>query len=594
MRSRQSGLIGIAAALLAFGIRLVRSNHVLTEGMPLLSAFDELYHWRRITFSAANFPAVLEFDPSRGLGGAFVPWPPLYDLAAAAIALLAGATDTYAVLRVIIWIPPVVTSMLIGLTVAVVARHSTLAGALLAVPLACGPFLAVSSSIGDVDHHFLEPFLTFAVMGSTILVARSAGMRTALVSGIALGLALILSLFVQTALIVAAGIAFFCILIVARRPEALVAGLVGFTLCATAVATYRVTRAPGFPGGPWFLGWTHAALLLGAAAALVIVLFLERRRCRRMISGTAGIVIGALVVAATPDAADSVLGGVRFFRGDPWLASIDEFQPVWKTTSSIANYAAALALGGISAIFLVVRRVRTPAGVVMGLFALVYIAASLPNRRFSTISSVLAAVAAATVVATLWREWKGRRGLAVAAAALLVLLPPIQLASWWSGGTVGWPRGTLDFLRVATLLRDRGAPGRVLAPWSFGHLLNVLGERAVVLDNFGTMPDPDTFRAAHMVLLTRDERRVAAFADRHDIRYIVLENPQKGLMLYAQYAGLPEEIFRRGRQPTTYAMSLWYPRAYFGSGPPLRDFRRVATVGSTVVMERVKPAESRY
>ena len=587
MRSRLSALIGITAALIAFAVRLIRSNQVFSEGMPLLGAFDELYHWKRITFSAANFPAVLEFDPSRGLGGAFVPWPPLYDLGAAAIALLAGAADASAVLRVIPWIPPIVTSALIGVTVAVVARHSTVAGVLLVLPLACGPFLALSSGVADIDHHFLEPFLALAVMGATILVVHRTGMRAAIASGVALSLALTLALFVQTALIVAAGIAFVCILIVARRSEAFVAGALGFALCAAVVAAYRVTRPPGFPGGPWFLGWTHAALLLGAAAALAIVLFVDRRGGRRMVGVAAGIVAGALVVGATPDAADSFLGGLRFFGGDPWLASIDEFQPVWKPMSRIPDYAAALAVGAISAIFLLSRRLRTPAGIVVGLFALVYITATLPNRRFSTISSVLAAVAAAIFIARLWEE-QGRRRLTVAAAALFVLLPPIQLASWWSsGGAVGWPGQTVDFVRVATLLRDRGGAGRVLAPWSYGHILNVMGERAVVLDNFGTMPDPAAFQAAHRILLAHDEGRIAAFCDRHDIRYIVLENPLKGLMLYPQYAGLPEEIFRRGRQPTRYAMSLWYPRAYFGTGPPLQHFRRVGTVGSAVVMERV-------
>src|SRR6266850_5266906 len=59
--------------------------------------YDDLYHAKRIAWSAAHFPQVLAFDPDRGLSGAFCPWPPLYDLGCAAVAL-AGVP-----LR---WLPP--------------------------------------------------------------------------------------------------------------------------------------------------------------------------------------------------------------------------------------------------------------------------------------------------------------------------------------------------------------------------------------------------------------------------------------------------------------------------------------------------------
>src|SRR6266481_4697750 len=57
--------------------------------------YDDLYHAKRIAYSAAHFPHVLTFDRDRGLNGAFCPWPPLYDFACALIR---------APLR---WLPPI-------------------------------------------------------------------------------------------------------------------------------------------------------------------------------------------------------------------------------------------------------------------------------------------------------------------------------------------------------------------------------------------------------------------------------------------------------------------------------------------------------
>ena len=45
------------------------------------------------------------------------------------------------------------------------------------------------------------------------------------------------------------------------------------------------------------------------------------------------------------------------------------------------------------------------------------------------------------------------------------------------------------WVRAAAFLRDQPRPGRVLAPWSMGHAIDVLGARPVIVDPFGTMSD---------------------------------------------------------------------------------------------------------
>jgi hypothetical protein len=61
-------------------------------------------------------------------------------------------------------------------------------------------------------------------------------------------------------------------------------------------------------------------------------------------------------------------------------------------------------------------------------------------------------------------------------------------------------------------------PGRVLAPWEMGHALDVLGGHAVVIDNFGSMPDPALFDAANAALAGRD---LARFCREHQVRYVI-------------------------------------------------------------------------
>jgi dolichyl-diphosphooligosaccharide--protein glycosyltransferase len=587
---RKTGLLlAFGAAILAFGLRIANAPRVFQHGLPMLAPFDELYHWKRITFSVQNFPAILSFDPDRGLSGAFCPWPPLYDLGAAAIALLAGASSAFEVLRVIVWIPPVVTSLLIGVTIAILGRGAPRMAVVAAMPMAAAPFLVFASSLADIDHHFLEPFLALAIAGATVLVLRAADVRRAVLSGIALAAAIAAAMFVQTALIVAAALAFACVLFggaAGTGAKPLQAAIIGFGGSALAVAAYRLGQPPGYPDGPWFLGWSHAALLAGAAAAAAVLLLLDRDRPRTVAAGLIAVIAGAMVVAVVPGTANSLASGVRFFGGNPWLATIDEFQPVWKPLSRIPNYAAALLPGALAAAAMLIGpHRRRPAEFTIAVFTLAYVVATVTNRRFSTVSTAIAAVAAAMFIHHLWSR-HGKRLAVVIATAIVVALPPLQLASWWASGVPSGLSGeAVNFFRAANFLRDRGGEGRVLAPWSYGHMFDVLGESPVVLDNFGTMPDPETFRVAHEILLSRDERAVAAFCDRYDIRYVVLETPFRGIVQSAKFAGIPIETFASGNRLRPEAGRTWYWSAFFDSAK-LRAFRRIGGDDRVVILER--------
>src|SRR5437867_3552784 len=93
-----------AIFVIALTLRLGNARLVFVDRLPRIAPFDELYHWKRITWSAQHFPHVLENDRDRGESGAFCPWPPLYDVGAAAAVRVFGARSAAGVLWRIIWI----------------------------------------------------------------------------------------------------------------------------------------------------------------------------------------------------------------------------------------------------------------------------------------------------------------------------------------------------------------------------------------------------------------------------------------------------------------------------------------------------------
>src|SRR5437660_9466264 len=80
--NRLAAMRPLLVPLLVFATALA----VRTAGRHDIPPFDDLYHAKRIAFTAAHFPDVLSFDPDRGFHGAFCPWPPFYDLAMGAAA----------------------------------------------------------------------------------------------------------------------------------------------------------------------------------------------------------------------------------------------------------------------------------------------------------------------------------------------------------------------------------------------------------------------------------------------------------------------------------------------------------------------------
>jgi asparagine N-glycosylation enzyme membrane subunit Stt3 len=444
---------------------------------------DELYHWKRIEFSAQHFPQVLERDPDRGVDGAFCPWPPLYDLSAGLIARIFG-------MRVVPFIPPLAGALAAALaTMWIFRRSGALAAWSAGIALASSPFIVTQSWVGSIDHHFLEWPLVLL-----IIVTMDSRGRLSSTS------AMCAALFVQTALIIACGLAF----IFAKRKDA-------FFVAAIVVAIYRATRTPGYPNSAWFLGWPHVILLVAAGVALAV-------RPRAL-----GLAIG--IAIAVPLCGTPVMQGLHFFGGDRWLQSIVEFQPMWKSPpASLISQIVGLGAGA-----LLVWRKRTP----LSWFAIAFLILTIINRRFWSISIPLLAIAGAIAAASI-----AQKHLRIAAVAAIALIPALQLAAWMRYPQPPVARYQQAWIDAANFLRSQ-PQGRVLAPWAMGHSFDVIGKHPVIVDGFGTMPDEALFWRASAAMQSKTPEELARNCDAMHVRYVAWYQ----LAPHPGFAN-PRELFR--------------------------------------------------
>ncbi|MGH9317191.1 MAG: STT3 domain-containing protein [Thermoanaerobaculia bacterium] len=576
---RKAAIVAGVVFLAALLPRIANIKTAFVQGNPQFSPYDELYHAKRILYSAAHPFHVLGFDPDRGPRGAFCPWPPLYDLAAGLTARLLGGRSSVQVLSRVSWFPPVVSAFaaaFVGswLTRKVGVSAGLLAGFGIAI---CPPFID-RSRLAAIDHHFLELPLT---LGLVAAVARLRGTRSRgeiLARGLSLGLALSVALFVQPALLLTAATALLVVLFFEpKETGARAAAGLGFLVSSAAVFLYRIAQPSGYPDNEWYLGIPYAGALLGAAVASAVQLRLLTRNVRRTPSGAIALAVGGLAAAAIPRVAPALLAGSQFFGGDPWLRSATEFRPLFLPQNAL--FWGDFCLLGGGAVLLLPMSFSLPwrsgSRAVLLAFSIVSLLASISSMRFLAASAPVLMISGAVFAADL--KATGHRRLAVAAA--LLLLAPAALLS---AGRVKRPKPELDrevlpLVRAAQQLRARtDAPGRVLSSWSWGHLFDVVGGRPVLIDNFGaSLGRGDFENAAGLVLATREET-VARNCRKNAVRFIVLENPLLSLPDQAEAAGFPRAAFEESGtgkageiRPRPLMRATFWWRTYFDPSGPL-------------------------
>ena len=573
---RQALAVSSIAFLAAFLLRIANYSTAFVGGIPQLSPFDEMYHAKRIVHSSVHPLTVLDFDPNRGVGGAFCPWPPLYDLAAGGAARLGGGTTAVKAVARASWIPPIVASLVAALVAAWLARRvGTGAGLLAGLAVAVSTDFIDRSRLGAIDHHFLEFPLVLALVGAVALVHRSTSRREAVGSGAILGLVLTAALLVQTALLLAGAIVLATVFLRDRRERLpRFSASIGFFTAAAFVFLYRQLQPPGYPDSPWYLGVPHAAALAAAGAVCLAQWRLLKGGTRPVAGGGIAAAIGLLVLAAVPRAPAALLGGSRFLGGDPWLASIVEFQPLFVGPDRIAWADLGLLGGGIllGVAAATTRSWRQGDRALLLAFTLGYAAAASSSSRFLAIAAPLGAVAGAVAVADVRRA---RGAAAGALAAAVLLLPSLAMSS----GRVIRPASPVThdmvpLLSTAEFLRNPATPpGKVLGPWSWGHLFNVVGGRGVLLDNFGTVGGQTEFENATSATLATRERNVADFCAERGVKFVVLQDPLPYFGSHAEMSGFPRTAYERAgvergteASATPLMKSTFWWRAYFEGG----------------------------
>src|SRR5438034_3126488 len=124
--------------------------------------------------------------------------------------------------RASVCIPPFLFALFAAAVAAALWRFGALAAATAGFTLAFSPYLIGVSRFAHIDHHYVEPLLVLLIV---VCAARR--------NGLLLGVAITLALFIQTALIVAAALAFIVMLDHPRE------GARAFALPAAAIVLYR-------------------------------------------------------------------------------------------------------------------------------------------------------------------------------------------------------------------------------------------------------------------------------------------------------------------------------------------------------------------
>lgn len=561
-----AGLVAAIVFLSALVARIANLGSAFVGGVPQFEPFDDLYHAKRILYSARNLGRVSDLDDRRGPHGSFCPWPPLYDGVAGAAARLLGGVSTKGILSRVAWFPPVTGSVFGGLVAGWIAwRFRSFAGFVGGVGIALSPRFLQVSRLGAIDHHFLEPPLLLGIIGALVWVQGARAARAVAGRGALLGLALILALFVQPALLVAAGLVLLAVLSFDRAASVpRLAACVGFGLAAMAIFVYRLLQPSGYPDSEWYLGFPHAAVLFGASAASAFSAWMLWRGFSRGSAFVGALFIGGLVLAASPSF-PSLLSGARFLGADRWLRQISEFRPLFLDPESWFLGDLCLLGGGsllLAPFALTAWRFQRSARLILALFSGAYLLLACTSNRFLVIAGPLLAIVGAIVLGDFQRA--GRRGPAVFATA--VLLGPTLLFSlpqvWRPSPTV--PPEAAPMIRAANAIRAGRAPaGRILAPWTWGHLFEILAERPVIVDGFGPSIGREDFENALRIVLARREEVVATYCRHTGIRFLVLENPFVDVGARAEILGISSAAFLRADGRGSLSPTRWLTQTFF-------------------------------
>ncbi len=571
-------------ALTAAWTRVTILPQVFLGGRVLPRYPDALYHLRQIQRASESFPHVPVLDP--GLNwpeGGFGVWAPGFDWLGALLVLAAGrAGDPAAAARLASFLP-VAFGVAVALAVVALARLLVPGPRRARVGLAAGLLWALlpdsiqSSRLGHVDHHVAECLCMLALGAWALFAAaeprdrphprrvwwlfEAAGGLTALAAGLlfsgaVLYVALAAALLAALRLSHGRGPRSFGLLAGTGAPALALAGLALAALCQPGVAARGPAFDFRFPSYLQPLLYGAAALGCAVAAALgrsfaAVEGGAARLSLRAAGAATALLCLGLPGAAALAAAGPQVAAGLSEFlgRGDPWLAGILEFQPLFPSAELWRPEVWALAqvrfgllglLAPATLAFGVARalRERRPTGALFALWTLAIGFLTVRELRFGALFGVNLALASALTLDALagWlARARPRRGggpaparrqaavLGLLALAVSLASPSVRQAFLWHP-----PRSLSALEEVSLRLRAISAaePARrgVLAPWDYGHTLLTLGGQPVVSAGFGPYVGPEGFAEVRR-FPRASAAELDALLERRSLAWVVAGSP---------------------------------------------------------------------
>jgi dolichyl-phosphooligosaccharide-protein glycotransferase len=565
-RERRRTLLACALLLVfAAGVRCYRAPLVFSPEGVLAIDGDSYYHFRRIAWTAHNFPALLRFDPYVNFprGGEPIWSPPFDFLLGALVRATVGSADPAAMERMLAFVPAAIGALHAALLFLLGRRFLPPAAAFAAgLLLAVLPAHFVYSQVGFVDHHVAVSLAGSLLLFAAMAFAARPGRREAGVLALAMAGALLLWPGCLIHVAVAQALLLTYALGVAERSRA--ASVARRLAGAHALAALAV--APLCVGHTW-IRWGSVSplvlsnfqpLWLGAGAACFGILGEGWRRLgwprtllgRLGAAAAVGIAVAAALSAALPE-----LGTSGAADAWAWLARKEEFQSVvsesqpllWKDGGLDLAIGAKLFSGSfflaplaLAAVLWHAHRRRRPDLAVLAGWSAAFLAFALGQARFVVdLAPALALLLAAAVHAALveWTppEWRRLLALAAAAAGLLLCAP---LVGWYLDRSPAAARGQVRrmALSVATGhwlgahspptsgFDEPGPPPEygVLGPWGAGHVIRYAARRPVVQDNFGDDVGQEGFAAAEAYFSAESEFAGLALLESLRVRYVLV------------------------------------------------------------------------
>jgi hypothetical protein len=472
-------------ATLATWARLARMKEVVVGDTVLPMDGDSAYHFRRITETAAQWPHVPYFDPWMNWpAGGSCHWAPGFDFV---IAAFARSDNAIALAPVILGVIGVLVGMSAARRLGASEITATCAGVLLAVV----PQLVSVGRYARVDHHVAEVLAMAALAAWTLAERRDWRWEAA---GAAIIAAAVLS-FTGSTLYVAIALA---MLAVQRASMEGVAAAIGGALISAAFVPAAIAEH----GHAWsyvFPSWLQPALVACGGVGLALLTAFRRGRARWAI-------VLLLAVPLIPEVRAGIAGWL--FHQDPWLASIAEFQPLYRTGLLHAAIDKWGSLGPLALLTVplgvwAVWRRDPERGRAFAVWTFAFVALTILQERFGRLFSVNLAIAAAFAVDMIARR------LQLPLTALWVLADP-SLRSMLVP-TPAVPTPAIDEALLA--LRNVDGEG-VLARWDDGHSVLWLAQKPVVSTGFGSFLDAKGFAEEHAAWDLPEDALVAWMASR--------------------------------------------------------------------------------